>query len=51
MEKKTYEEARLRVVKLCGNVHLLSGSSPISSGSAPGLMHGSYSTNAGGVFE
>lgn len=50
MEKKTYEEARLRVVKLCGNVHLLSGSSPISGSSAPGLTHGNY-TSAGGVFE
>ncbi|MBP3767307.1 MAG: hypothetical protein J6I31_03360 [Prevotella sp.] len=49
MEKKTYDEARLRVVKLSGSAHLLSGSTPIS-GSAPGLMHGSY-TSAGGVFE
>lgn len=49
MEKKTYEEARLRVVKLSGSAHLLSGSSPIS-GSAPGLMHGNY-TSTGGVFQ
>lgn len=50
MEKKTYEEARLRVVKLSGSAHLLSGSSPISGSSAPGLTHGSY-TKAGEVFE
>lgn len=50
MEKRNYEEARLRVVKLCGNAKLLSGSSPISSGSAPGLTHGSY-TSTGGVFQ
>lgn len=53
-QKRKYQKARMFSVELSNQSQLLSGSSPVSGSSAEpnqGMLHGSYTQVAGGVFQ